>query len=167
MAWGGIPLVHMGDELGLTNDYGYRDDPTRAGDNRWLHRPRMRWSVAGRRHREGTVEHRLFSGIAALARVRRGTPHLHARWPALVVDAGVAPVFAHLRRHPTGDLLAVYNFADRGVALPAEILREHGLESPVDRISGLPPPMGDGGIRLAPYARLWLTASPAGGRSLE
>ena len=35
---GGIPLLYLGDELGLTNDYGYRDDPAHAEDSRWVHR---------------------------------------------------------------------------------------------------------------------------------
>src|SRR5690349_4215803 len=35
---GGLPLLYMGDELGLGNDVAYLDDPARADDNRWMHR---------------------------------------------------------------------------------------------------------------------------------
>ena len=38
-AHGGLPLVYMGDELGLLNDMAYLDDPHKADDNRWMHRP--------------------------------------------------------------------------------------------------------------------------------
>ena len=44
----GIPLLYMGDELGMLNDHGYLDDPALAADNRWLHRPAMDWEAAGR-----------------------------------------------------------------------------------------------------------------------
>jgi amylosucrase len=36
---GGIPLIYLGDEVGTLNDYGYRTDPARAEDSRWVHRP--------------------------------------------------------------------------------------------------------------------------------
>ena len=48
-AYGGIPLLYMGDELALRNDTGYLDDPERAPDNRWMHRPPMDWAAAARR----------------------------------------------------------------------------------------------------------------------
>ena len=55
LGFGGLPLIYMGDELGLRNDYDFVDDPDHADDNRWVHRPPMPWDVAGaparRRHR--------------------------------------------------------------------------------------------------------------------
>ncbi|MDX1654399.1 MAG: alpha-amylase family protein, partial [Candidatus Competibacteraceae bacterium] len=54
-AFGGIPLLYMGDELGLLNDHGYLDDPDLAGDNRWMHRPNMDWQRAERRHDRDSV----------------------------------------------------------------------------------------------------------------
>src|SRR4030095_15866511 len=67
----GFPLLYMGDELGLLNDHGYLDDPARAADNRWLHRPAMDWDLAGRRAEPGTVARRIFSALVALAAARR------------------------------------------------------------------------------------------------
>ena len=54
----GIPLVYMGDELGLDNDRSYLDDPEKADDSRWIHRPAMPWNVAARRNVQGSAEHR-------------------------------------------------------------------------------------------------------------
>nr|WP_207955736.1 alpha-amylase family protein [Rubrobacter marinus] len=48
--YGGIPLIYMGDELGLAADHSYLEDPNRRDDNRWMHRPRMDWRKAARRH---------------------------------------------------------------------------------------------------------------------
>ena len=45
-AFGGIPLLYMGDELALRNDAGYLDDPSAPPDNRWMHRPPMDWAAA-------------------------------------------------------------------------------------------------------------------------
>jgi amylosucrase len=109
----GIPLLYMGDELGLPNDHGYLDDPARAADNRWLHRPAMDWDLAGRRAEPGTVAQRIFSALVALAAARRRTPHLHAATPVEVVDLQQPQLFAFMRRHPLGTLVAVHNVTEQ------------------------------------------------------
>ncbi len=44
---GGIPLLYIGDEVGMLNDYAYRADPARADDSRWVHRPVARLGESG------------------------------------------------------------------------------------------------------------------------
>ncbi len=39
------PLIYMGDEIALLNDYSYRDVPEHAHDSRWIQPPRMDWAV--------------------------------------------------------------------------------------------------------------------------
>lgn len=39
----GWPLIYMGDEIALGNDVSFLDDPQRAEEGRWLHRPAMDW----------------------------------------------------------------------------------------------------------------------------
>ena len=75
-AFGGIPLVYMGDELALPNDYSYRDVPEHAHDSRWVHRPRMDWTAA--EGRDGTSHGaRVFQGVRHILARRRATPALH------------------------------------------------------------------------------------------
>ena len=45
LGFGGLPVLWMGDEVGLLNDQGWADEPAHAADNRWVHRPRMPWPV--------------------------------------------------------------------------------------------------------------------------
>jgi amylosucrase len=42
----GLPCLYMGDEIALGNDETYADDPERAAEGRWLHRPAMPWFAA-------------------------------------------------------------------------------------------------------------------------
>src|SRR3954464_13792216 len=81
-AHGGLPLIYMGDELGLPNDLSYRDDPSRADDNRWMHRPYMDWERAERRHDPSTVEGRLFGGLQRLVAARRAARAIHLQGAA-------------------------------------------------------------------------------------
>ncbi|MEZ5580397.1 MAG: hypothetical protein R3F40_13870 [Candidatus Competibacteraceae bacterium] len=65
LAFNGIAMIYMGDELGLLNDPHYLDDPNLADDNRWIHRPRMDWNRAGQRHEWQTLTARIFMPCAA------------------------------------------------------------------------------------------------------
>ena len=53
---GGIPLIYIGDELGVCNDYSYREDPLKAADSRWVHRKNFDWNQAALRNDAKTIE---------------------------------------------------------------------------------------------------------------
>ncbi len=154
--FGGIPLLYMGDEIGLRNDHRYLLDPEHKADNRWLHRPPMDWTAADRRHLPGTVEARIYHGLLAILRARGRTPHLHAQTPAEVLDLGHARVFAQLRRHPLGPLAAVYNVSEEPQELDSGWLVELGLRQPYDQLEQRFVDLGGGRLALRPYDRLWL-----------
>ena len=80
-AHGGLPLIYMGDELGLRNDDEWEADPDRREDNRWMHRPPMDWEAAERRHDPASVEGRLWAGLRRLVAARRATRAVHAQGP--------------------------------------------------------------------------------------
>ena len=135
-AYGGIPLIYMGDELAMPNDDEWDDDPAHAGDNRWMHRPAMDWALADRRHDPATVEARVFSGFARLAARRAELLALRAGTPPELIDTGNRHVLAFRRRHPrSGPVIALANFGDDPVLLP--------------RASALPGLAGDASLVLS------------------
>ncbi|MGY1772116.1 alpha-amylase family protein [Blastococcus sp. SYSU D00813] len=101
-AWGGVPLLYMGDELALRNDRGYLADPARAPDNRWMHRPPMDWSAAARAADPATLEGRVLAAIRRLGEVRRSLLSLRGGVESQLLDAGDDAVLAWRRRHPRG-----------------------------------------------------------------
>lgn len=159
VGFGGIPVLWMGDELGLPNDDGWAVEPGHGEDNRWVHRPRMPWAVAGARHTSGTVPERVFAGVRHLLQVRAATAHLHASVPAEVLDATDPGVLAVLRRHPLGPFLALYNVTDQWRPWPGARLAELGLGAARDVLGGRDVgPEPDGNLWLAPLASHWLVA---------
>jgi len=159
--YGGIPLLYMGDEIGLRNDPTYLADPDLAEDNRWLHRPWMAWEDAERRHDPGTIEGRVFAGVRHLVAVRTSTPALHAAVESEPVDVGSPALLALLRRHPAGAVLQVYNVTDRWQPLPADAVRKRlggDAHRWWERLSAWAPHVDAGRLWLAPYAAWWLTA---------
>ncbi len=154
--YGGIPLIYMGDELGLLNDYSYQDDPSRVGDNRWMHRPFMDWERAGDRLDWQSVTGRIFQGLVRLVQARKRTSVLHA-------ETAVTPVWTHnehvlglLRHGPRGRLLALANFTEHVQTVPRYRLLELGFSGELHNcLNGrLLDAWSD--IQLEPYESLWL-----------
>jgi amylosucrase len=151
LGFGGLPLIWMGDELGLLNDPDWDAEPEHADDNRWVHRPRMPWPPP-------PDTHRIQRGIRDLVRARASLPHLHASVPAEVLDPRDPAVLLVARRHPLGTMLGAYNVRDEPRHVPVDVLRDLGLDPAqvVDHLTGSPPHVQDDGVQLPPYAAAWL-----------
>jgi amylosucrase len=158
-SFGGIPLIYMGDELGMLNDRGYTAAPGHAGDSRWLHRPRMDWALVETARRDpASVPGRLWRGMRAIMARRAATPEIHARNPTAILETGQRAVFAFARKAPTGPLLCVFNFSEDRAALPADWVVAQGGVRFEDALSQTALGEGDaaGRIWLPAYGRLWL-----------
>lgn len=156
MGFGGIPLVYMGDELGLLNDYGFETRDETAGDNRRIHRPYMDWERAERRQEGGRLEARIFGGIQRIIRTRKRTPHFHASYESVTIDTGHPHLYIYRRPHPLSTLLAVYNFSEEHQRISAGRLYEAGLQGNYDVLEERFVDLSDGTLHIQPYGRLWL-----------
>lgn len=156
--FGGLPLLYMGDELGMLNDHSYLADPAKSADNRWVHRPAMDWSLAEGHAAEGGVADRVFAAITDLIRARRSLPALHASVGTEAFTTENPAILVFRRRHAAGTIVQVYNLSESYQSLPlsalwpltGEYLEEHltGALVPTDF-----PPV------LPPYAAWWLTTT--------
>ena len=155
-SYGGIPLVYMGDEIAILNDWRYTADPAHAHDSRWLHRPRMDWERAvAARLREGTAG-RVFEGVRHILARRSATPELHAAYPTLIADTGQNGLFAFVRMAPTNALVCIFNFTEFWTTLRHDWAVSCGAMLFDDALSDQHVELDAGHILLPPYARLWL-----------
>ncbi len=155
LAWDGIPLLYMGDEIGLLNDLSYLADPERAADNRWLHRPPMAWELAANRDDPASIPGRVFGRVAHLLRVRGASVQLHAATPLRVLDSHSSAIFAFVRDHPAGALLAVFNMTDRPQTIPPSLFSVLDLRRAFDTISGQVAGPVEASVVLDPYGFQW------------
>jgi amylosucrase len=126
-AFGGIPLLYMGDELAMRNDVGYLADPERAPDNRWMHRPPMDWDAAARRHDPSSLEGRVFARLCRLGEARRSLPALRGGAAPTVLDAGSDRVLVWRRRHRrSGSFVGLANFSSLPAAVDADTVTGFG-----------------------------------------
>src|SRR5262249_25712504 len=126
-AHGGLPLIYMGDELGLLNDMSYLDDPDKAADNRWMHRPAMDWSSAERRHDPATIEGRLGAGLHRLITARRATRAIHVQGDTEPLWTGNDHVFALCRAQAGQRLLVIGNFTADPQPVGLDFIHERGF----------------------------------------
>lgn len=155
-AHGGLPLIYMGDELGLLNDTSYLDDPHRAGDNRWMHRPAMDWDAAARRHDPSTVEGALWAGLQRLIAARRSTRAIHVQGVVEPVWTGNDHVFGLCRAQAGERLLVLGNFTADPQAVGRDALRDFALTDAAGTVDGRPVEARHDVVVLAPYQHLWL-----------
>lgn len=88
LSFGALPVLYMGDELAMENDYSYLQRPQHAMDSRWLQRPvfdQQRWK---HRYDVSTVPGLMHQALARLVRIRRRHDALAANAPrTLLADA--------------------------------------------------------------------------------
>jgi amylosucrase len=161
LAYGGIPMIYYGDEIGTLNDYSFTNDPTKMDDNRWMHRPIIDWEKAGNRNKKGTIEQVLFSNLQKMIEVRKASPEFEDDNNIKLVETGNDETFAFLRSKGYKSTLVIANFKDADQDVYAHILfpqtgMQHGRL--IDKITNKKVPMTDGRLRLRPYQIYWLTS---------
>lgn len=156
-SFGGIPLLYMGDELGLTNDYDFVNVEEHAEDNRWMHRPRMPWQIADSRTDITSVAGRVFDAIKHLGTVRAKTPSLHAAVPTVVEVPGNPAVVLFTRKHAAGTFVGVFNFSPFPQQLEAHQLWSRGLQRLHDNLNDADISVIGGQVTVPAYGAWWLT----------
>jgi amylosucrase len=158
MTYGGIPLIYMGDELGLISDRSYLDDPAKANDSRWMHRPSMDWTKAENRHDSTSVAGRIYQGLLKLIMTRKSAPTLQSFGLVQPMWTDNEHVLALSRHSPRGDLLVLANFHEYAQSVKADLLQYAELGNNVHNLLARTTPLKitDGRIYLEPYESLWL-----------
>ena len=157
-SFGGIPLLYMGDEVGLLNDASFEADPLLAGDARWMHRPRMDWARVARANGEPeSPEGRILQGTRHIMARRKAIPAFAAWVPTRVLDTGHPALLAFERVAEDRPVTCVLNFSEREQRIGAWALRlpSGPLEDALARRSVS---LEEDQVRVPPYGALWLRA---------
>ena len=106
----GVPVLYSGDEIARENDNGYRDDPLKREDSRYLHRGNMEWDKAALRKRKKTPEGRIFSALRVMETLRAGHPAFDTGADVWLLDTGSDHLLGIGRYYQGEKLLALFNF---------------------------------------------------------
>ena len=133
---GGLPLLYMGDELGLGNTSAEVLQARQGADGRELHRPDWQEAQAQLRHQEGSVQNLIFQKLQTFAQLRQQLSAFHGDVPVALNETGHPTVLTLKRGH---DVMACFNFSRHAVA--------HAVEN-------------GQAIALKPYGFAWLQKKP-------
>ncbi|MCA9038261.1 MAG: alpha-glucosidase C-terminal domain-containing protein [Planctomycetaceae bacterium] len=157
---GGIPLIYLGEEWGMLNDYDFVKDPAKAGDTRWVHRPKMQWQFLEDlgedvQSTEGVIRNRIFRSLQRMIFLRQNLPALHGAQMELF-DSHEVRVLAFVRAHEGNRLVVLANFSEEQCQLPGNYLRTAGMGRFFrDAISEVEYPTSEP-LNLDAYQILWL-----------
>jgi amylosucrase len=152
---GGIPLLYLGEEWGTINDYDFVRDPAKAGDTRWVHRPKMRWEwLEGEQH-QIAERGRIYNAIRRLIALRKSEPAFSGMRMELVPTEAHQCV-GYLRQHEGNRIVVLANFSETPCTVEGNRLRTSGLGRFFEDLYSGETISTATEVQLAPYQFMWL-----------
>lgn len=157
---GGIPLLYLGEEWGMLNDYDFAKDPAKAGDTRWIHRPRMKWEYldeledridSGQRSERTQV----FSSMQKMIALRKSLPAFAGQQMDLL-GTGNPHVLGYVRTREGHRVVVLANFSEQEQFIEGNKLRTAGVGMFFKDVIAGNEVQTSQPIRLAPYQIAWL-----------
>ncbi|MFN3901904.1 MAG: alpha-amylase family glycosyl hydrolase [Alishewanella aestuarii] len=147
---GGLPLLYMGDELGLLNDYSYQQDAAKKDDSRWVNRVAVNEQQLKSATDSTKLSGKIYQQLQQLLGVRRRLPLLGQGKTEILASAN-PHLFSYRRYQDQQSLLCVVNFSEHSqtLAMPASSQWRDELSGSLYQGARL---------ELQPYQVLWLTA---------
>jgi amylosucrase len=156
---GGIPLIYLGEEWAMLNDYDFVQDPAKAGDTRWVHRPKMRWEFLEELESADatrSIRQRIFRALQKMIRLRQSLPALGGQDMELV-NTGSDSVLGYVRICEGNRLIVLANFSEHSQTIDGNTLRTIGLgRFFYDHLNDETYPTSES-VDLPPYKIMWLS----------
>lgn len=153
---GGIPLLYMGEEWGVINDYDFVKDPAKAGDTRWVHRPKMQWEFLEELEQDSSLRKRIFNSTSRLIELRKSLSAL-AGLQMELINCKNQHVLGYVRADNGSRVIVLANFSEAQQTIPGNVLRTTGLGRFFrDHVNDQTLTTSES-IKLLPYQLMWLT----------
>ncbi len=123
---GGIPLIYLGDEMGTLNDYTYRNDPAKAKDSRWVHRPKFNWEKAKKRTSPSSVQGTIFTELQKMLAIRK-EHQAFSVGNLTTITTDNEHILGFIRSSDTERILVLANFSEKKFTISANLLRLYGF----------------------------------------
>ncbi len=150
---GGIPLFYLGDEVGTLNDYSYQQNPAKAEDNRWVHRPFAHKQTLEQRHNPTSAPGRIFGNLQHMIAIRTSHPIFATYNPTDWLNANNRHVVLFSRQHGQEAVYVVANFSADSQTLDLhQFVRDESMTDLLTDVTY----RRDEPLMLPPYGMVWL-----------
>lgn len=111
MSVGGVPLLYLGDELGMENDPAWDKEPAHANDSRWVHRPVFPRALFEEREDGATTTGKIFSRMKKMLEIR-AHDEAFAVQPLRIVESGHPSILIFTKNTERETLAVIANFSE-------------------------------------------------------
>ncbi|MDF0714992.1 alpha-amylase family glycosyl hydrolase [Muricauda sp. 334s03] len=162
LAFGGIPLIYAGDEIGTLNDYSFQNDTSKKGDSRWVNRPMHDWETISNLNDKVSPQSRIFHALQKLIKIRKQNEVFADRNNLELYHTGNDHVFSFERAQGDQSLLVICNFDENAQVIDSNWIKKLGYFSkgePLDLVSDEKVILNSALLEVKPYQMLWLMKS--------
>lgn len=160
LAFGGIPLIYAGDEIGTLNDYSFKNDPSKKEDNRWVNRPMQDWETIAQLSDRKLPQSKIFHTLQRLIRIRKEHPVFADHNNLNLCHTGNDHILVFERKNDTGErLLVLCNFDQIPQVIETGWIKKLGYFAqgdPMDLVSKQKVVVNSGLLEIAPFQMIWL-----------
>lgn len=156
LSYRGMPLIYSGDEIATLNDQSYLNDPAKAAEGRWVHRPIFDWRRAEKAHQPGTSEYEVYQSLKHMIQIRKTLPLLDGQASQFALDLNSPQVYCLIRHHEGQTFFAMSNFSEFHQKINIEHLRQLVSGNRyTDQIQGRRIDLNQPILELSPYEVIW------------
>lgn len=162
LAFGGIPLIYAGDEIGTLNDYSFQKDASKKGDSRWVNRPVQDWDIISKLDDQDSPQSKIFHALQKLIKIRKENTVFADHNNLELCHTGNDHIFSFERTQGQNGLLVICNFDENPQVIDSSWVKKLGYFSkgePMDLVSGEKVELNSALIEIMPYQMLWLMKS--------
>nr|WP_297784145.1 amylosucrase [uncultured Allomuricauda sp.] len=162
LAFGGIPLIYAGDEIGTLNDYSFQNDVSKKGDSRWVNRPLQDWETISSLDNQDSPQSTIFHALQKLIQIRKENTVFADHNNLELYHTGNDHIFSFERTQDQKGLLVICNFDENAQVIDSSWIKKLGYFSkgePLDLVSGEKVELNSALLEIMPYQMLWLMKS--------
>ena len=159
LAFGGIPLIYAGDEIGTLNDYSFQNDASKKGDSRWVNRPKQDWETISKLDNEKLPQSQIFRTLQKLITIRKENTVFADNNNLELYHTGNDHILSFERNENSKGLLVICNFDENPQVIDSSWIKKLGYFSkgePLDLVSDEKVGLNSGLLELMPYQMMWL-----------
>lgn len=163
LAYGGIPMIYAGDEIGALNDYSFLEETAKKEDSRWVNRPKQDWGIISKLNVKKIPQSKIFKTLQKLIAIRKENPVFADSNNLTLHNTGNDHILVFERTGNSSEgLLVICNFDEKPQVIEASWILKLGYFTkgePKDLVSDKKISIKSGLLEIMPYQILWLKKS--------
>lgn len=163
LAYGGIPMIYAGDEIGTLNDYSFEQKDDHKNDNRWVNRPMQNWKVVSKIEKEAdSPSTRIYKGLKKMISIRKELSVFEDSNDIKIYACPNPHIFVYQRSKGKDSVWILSNFNEVTETVGIGWLLSIGIytgKNSIDLLTGESLELIHNELPLKPFQQMWIKNS--------